>query len=266
MILVFTNAMLILQINASKPALTSMFYVSFKHSKPQIKLGLIFFVILLKDGPEIIEFPSPHLAFDNSHSVVLDCVVNSNPSVIAMEWFKDKYLLSNTNKYHILPNNSLLIRNVQKADKGNYYCACNNTIKKAVSSMIKLDIVDSKNVDLTYTHANSGQLFKIPCLSLVNQVTKFDSNEVKWFKINSRMPNDRFSVDLNGSLVIQGLRSFDAGVYLCRASEQLQAKLAKINAGENTYEEKAIKLSVVSSKLIKMIQNNSVICNKRHHI
>ena len=82
---------------------------------------------------------------EDSETILIDCVVSSNPNIIInLEWFKDKYLLSNSNKYQILPNNSLLIRNIQKADRGNYYCACNNTIKKAVSSMVSLRIVSSK--------------------------------------------------------------------------------------------------------------------------
>lgn len=84
---------------------------------------------------------------DNSHSIVLDCVVKFNPHVIALEWFKDKYLLSNTNKYQILANNSLLIRNVQRADRGNYYCTRNNTLKKTTSPVIKLEVIDPKRVE-----------------------------------------------------------------------------------------------------------------------
>ena len=65
--------------------------------------------------------------YDGSQSVIIDCIIKSNPQQYALEWFKDKYLLSNTNKYQILANNSLLIRNLQKSDFGNYYCKfCNN--------------------------------------------------------------------------------------------------------------------------------------------
>lgn len=93
---------------------------------------------------------------EESKSITIDCVVKSNPSVIALEWFKDKYLLSNTNKYQILPNNSLVIHNVQKADRGQYYCTCNNTIRKAVSSIVKLEIVDSRRVEITTLYSSSS--------------------------------------------------------------------------------------------------------------
>ena len=141
-------------------------------------------------GPEIAQFSTlPIYAFENSPSVVLDCVVKSNPAISALEWFKDKYLLSNTNKYQILANNSLLIRNMQKADRGQYYCSCNNTIKKAVSSIIQLEIVDSKKVEITTLYTSSSQnTFKLPCMPLMGpdatiSTVKIDSEDIKWFKV-----------------------------------------------------------------------------------
>lgn len=124
---------------------------------------------------------------------MIDCVVKSNPSVIALEWFKDKYLLSNTNKYQILPNNSLMIRNLQKVDRGHYYCSCNNTIKKAVSSVIRIEIIESKKVDILplYT-SSSSSVFKLPCkpsLSTLSGLSQdqiasiINSDNINWFKV-----------------------------------------------------------------------------------
>jgi hypothetical protein len=143
-------------------------------------------------GPEISTFSSlPIYAFENSESVVLDCIVKSNPAINSLEWFKDKYLLSNTNKYQILPNNSLLIRNMQKADRGQYYCSCNNTIKKTVSALIKLEIVDARKVEITTLYTSSSQTsFKIPCMPLMGipdvSSVEIGLEDMKWFKVSER--------------------------------------------------------------------------------
>ena len=148
-----------------------------------------------KDGPEIEEFQSPFYVYDGSQSIVIDCAVKSNPQQIVLEWFKDKYLISNTNKYQILPNNSLLIRNIQKSDTGNYYCTCNNTIKKTVSSLVKLEIVEPKNVELSSMYASASySAFKLPCKALadISKAKKqLDINEIKWFRLNSKLPLNR---------------------------------------------------------------------------
>ena len=141
-------------------------------------------------GPEITQFSAlPIYAFENSEHVILDCVVKSNPAVASLEWFKDKYLLSNTNKYQILSNGSLRIRNMQKADRGQYYCTCNNTIKKAVSALIQLEIMDSRRVEITTLYTSSSQsTFKLPCMPIIGPDTSISSvqvgpEDIKWFKV-----------------------------------------------------------------------------------
>lgn len=214
----------------------------------------------MTDGPEIEEFPSPFYVYDGSHSVIIDCEVKSNPQQYVLEWFKDKYLLSNTNKYQILPNNSLLIRNVQKSDKGNYYCTCNNTIKKTVSSLVKLEIVESKKVELTSVYASSFSAFKLPCKALdlphLNDKKQIDTNEIRWFRLNSKLPVKRYSIDSNGSLSLHNLRLSDSGMYLCKVSDQLQHQLSDkaytYPNDKSVQMDKIIKLNVIQSNLFKL--------------
>ncbi len=223
-----------------------------------------------KDGPEITPFQSPLYGLEGSQSVTLDCVVKSNPSVITLEWFKDKYLLSNNHKYQILPNNSLLIRNLQKSDKGQYFCTCNNTLKKVVSPLIKLEVIDSKQAEIQtlYTsHAQSS--FKLPCRALLLSESQSneemdqlnDQNDVKWFKINSKLPSNRYLIDSNGSLIIQNVRFSDSGVYYCKIGEQGRLSLYQQNKNKtrssyhssqevNTQNERLIRLNVIQSKIL----------------
>lgn len=186
---------------------------------------------------------------------MIDCAVKSNPQQILLEWFKDKYLISNTNKYQILPNNSLLIRNVLKSDTGNYYCTCNNTIKKTVSSVVKLEIVEPKHVELSSMYASSSNSLKLPCKALDFSKTKnirkqIDTSQIKWFKLNSRLPSNRFTIDLNGSLSLLNLRPTDSGMYLCKLSDQLSHELSNniIEYSQDKFIDKIIKLNVIQSR------------------
>ena len=209
------------------------------------------------DGPEIVEFPSPHYVVDNSHSIVLDCVVKANPHVIALEWFKDKYLPSNTHTYQLPANNSRLIRNVQRADRGSYYCTCNNTLKKTTSAVIKLEVVDTKRVETTVLYASSpSSLFKLACRSnehKSSELTTLNAHNVKWYKLNSRLPLNRHQVDADGSLNLQNLRLADSGLYFCRITEASIKSRAKnlfsySNERVSNSNERIIKLNVVQSK------------------
>lgn len=187
-----------------------------------------------------MSFQSPFYAFENSQIIVIDCVVRSNPGIISLEWFKDQHLLSNTAKYEILPNNSLLIRNPTKKDEGNYYCACNNTIKRTVSSIIKVEIIEAKNFE-KISFSTSNNEFKIPCVTQTLDVLPNAVN-VYWFKINSKLPFNRYSFDSNGSLVLHNLKSSDSGYYYCRVKDE--------NLNLRTQEGILAKLFVMKSNII----------------
>lgn len=193
-----------------------------------------------KDGPEIVPFQSPYYAFESTtQSVVLDCVVKSNPSVLALEWFKDKYLLSNTNKYQILANNSLLIRHVRKSDRGNYYCVCNNTHKKSVSPLIKLEILDAKTTEMAAVYnALAHESIRLPCAAAADDSTIAD---LKWFKINSALARARYDIDSNGSLVMNNLKPRDAGYFMCMSSSNNQDE----DVRRPLFGERLIKLNVI---------------------
>ena len=212
-------------------------------------------------GPDIAPFPSPYFVVENSNSILIDCVIKSNPSVIALEWFKDKYLLSNTHKYQILPNNSLMIKNVQKSDMGQYYCTCNNTLRKVVSSVVKLEVVDSKKLDITTIFTSTSQnSTKLACKTLATaglderQLRQLDLSAVdfSWFKLNSKLPKNRALIDSEGALTISNLRMGDSGVYFCKLNDdsgkfQLVAN-DPIRGLISGLTEKMIKLIVVQSK------------------
>lgn len=136
-----------------------------------------------------------------------------------------------------MPNNSLLIRNVQKSDFGNYYCTCNNTIKKTVSSLVRLEIIESKKVELFSMYASSSSTLKLPCKTLVDTNINLNEIDIKWFRLNSKLPANRFQIDSNGSLSLQNLKPNDSGMYLCKINDQ------------SPHIDKIIKLNVIQSSV-----------------
>jgi hypothetical protein len=199
------------------------------------------------------------LVVENSYSIVIDCQVSSNPSIIALEWFKDKYLLSNTQKYQILANNSLLIRNVQNSDRGQYYCTCNNTLKKVASNIVQLEVIDAKQYEITtvvaYTQQNMTASLPCRTFSSSDSQIQLSENDLNWFKLNSRLPTQRTRLDLkNGSLIIQNLRLSDSGIYMCKLSHNSRLRFSSSYelSGEKfalNSNEVLVKLVVVHSKL-----------------
>lgn len=227
-----------------------------------------FKLIKITDGPDIVPFQSPFYTIESSASVVIDCVVKSNPSIMALEWFKDKYLLSNSGKYQILPNNSLLIRNVEKSDAGQYYCTCNNTLKKVASPIIQVEVIDSKQqaLDLTSIMTSTSQnQTRLACKTAISMARwlglndpadlGLDETDFTWYKLNSRLSN-RHVIESNGSLLITGLRFTDSGIYLCKLNERSPRLINKIDPNRmQPPNEKFVKLIVIQSKFSFSHQN-----------
>ena len=197
--------------------------------------------------------------------MTLDCNVRSNPSQLAIEWFRDKHLLSNTHKYQILANHSLVIRNLQKSDRGQFHCTCNNTLKKATSSPVQLEIMDLKRVDMMNMNAMSlANEFVLPCKALEQlsaSELRFVKAQVTWHKLNARMPDEqRFSVDpVSGSLRLRKLRVADSGLYLCRVNETSMRPQNLRSKTQNVALLYSNERPQANGKIIKLIVNRSEI-------
>lgn len=93
-----------------------------------------------------------------------------------------------------------------------------------------------------------------------------DPNDVKWFKINSKLPSNRYLIDSNGSLIIQNVRMSDSGVYYCKVDEQVRVTLYQQNknktrsSNEEKYgqNEKLIRLNVIQSKIYHVSINSNI--------
>lgn len=181
-------------------------------------------------GPEITSFSrEPVYALESTATLVLDCVAQSNPRVQILEWFKDTNLLSNTKKYQILANNSLVIRDVEMTDRGQYYCSCNNTIKRVVSDLIRLEVIQKSEIEISTLYTSSKQsTFSLPCKSLpyINKIVadahaqglRPGHEDIKWFKLNAKYQD--YNLGPDGSLHLQNVHSSDSGLYFCKVQDE----------------------------------------------
>lgn len=68
---------------------------------------------------------------NNGDSVVLDCEVTSDPLTTHVVWTKNDQKMLDDDAIYVLPNNSLVLLNVEKYDEGVYKCVASNSIGKA---------------------------------------------------------------------------------------------------------------------------------------
>lgn len=140
-----------------------------------------------------------------------------------------------------MANNSLLIKNPNKNDEGNYYCVCNNTIKKTFSKHVKLELIEARKFEKISLTTSNNQ-YSLPCMTKTNNIQP-DDQSVQWFKINSKLPLNRYSIDSNGSLILENLRSSDSGFYYCKTKDEFAKRLL------NDKQEILIKLLVKKSNV-----------------
>ena len=163
------------------------------------------------DPPEIFDFENVVYALEGSNILNIECNTKANPSVHTYEWYKNNDLLSNNNKYNIHSNGSLTVKHVKKADHGEYYCTAQNSLKKTFSIKLKLKIIsNNKKTDSIQYASTSFNIYKIVCKG-----PNVNNSAIKWYKVGSKLPKNRHSVEENGDLSLINLNRQDSGYYLC---------------------------------------------------
>ncbi|UMM39454.1 hypothetical protein L5515_016510 [Caenorhabditis briggsae] len=68
---------------------------------------------------------------NNGDSTVIDCEVSSDPLTTHVVWTKNDQKMMDDEAIYVLPNNSLVLLDVEKYDEGVYKCVASNSIGKA---------------------------------------------------------------------------------------------------------------------------------------
>ena len=199
----------------------------------------VFNLFNLTDSPEIIGFESVIYALNGSHSLTIDCNTRANPIVHTYEWFKNNELLSNNNKYTIhSATGSLTIKHVKKSDYGEYYCTAQNSLKKTTSIKLKLNIIqNNKKTDVIQYASSAYNSHKIACKGGNNV-------PIQWYKVGSKLPENRYTIDENGELNLRNLNKQDSGYYLCVHTQDID------QSEEADYDYHLIRLIIVESNAL----------------
>ena len=91
-----------------------------------------------KNAPYFFIVPSP-VTVSRLSTARLDCVILGDPQP-TVQWLRNDILLTNSVKFKILTNGSLLVLNTGLADEGDFKCRGSNIIASIQSNDVRLTI------------------------------------------------------------------------------------------------------------------------------
>ena len=101
----------------------------------------MFYFVLFLDTPEITTHPKSRVIIEGS-DIVLTCNATGNPTPL-ISWTIDGFVISSSGDPRInfeAGNKILNIRNVSRADEGEYRCVASNYLGDACSNATLLDV------------------------------------------------------------------------------------------------------------------------------
>ncbi|EDV19547.1 uncharacterized protein TRIADDRAFT_33302, partial [Trichoplax adhaerens] len=140
-------------------------------------------------------------------------------SNVQYRWYKNGAVVPNSGKYNVYNNGSLLIRYLEQSDKAVYSCLASNSHSNLVTSGW-LNIIESQPYFIarplpeTILFQGSSSVFRCT-------VDGGPRPKMTYLKDNVALnlaTTNKYTVLLNGNLVIRNVNQSDAGVYRCIAS------------------------------------------------
>ena len=110
-------------------------------------LSFLFPFTVKKNAPYFYIAPSP-VTVSRLLTARLDCVVLGDP-IPTVQWLRNDNLLTNSMKYKILTNGSLLVLNTELSDEGEFKCVGSNLIASIQSNSVRLTVA-CKSIYLFY--------------------------------------------------------------------------------------------------------------------
>ncbi|XP_059165768.1 hemicentin-1-like [Physella acuta] len=161
--------------------------------------------------------------------VSLTCSISANPAITSFNWTKIGVgainSSANTSKYSggTTFNPTLTIYLLSAQDSGNYTCGAANSIGSTVSSVVVLNVISSPQVTVSPTSDTKPEgtpEFVLSCTVLAIPAIK----NLTWQKDGAVMNLTGQSSKYSGgvisqpNLTIKNLTRYDAGVYVCQAT------------------------------------------------
>ncbi|KAL5008286.1 hypothetical protein ScPMuIL_013867 [Solemya velum] len=162
-------------------------------------------------------FPTPEqIIVRPGQPAFLHCQVYGQPRP-DVSWSKGSSPITNSGRYKVFDNGTLIIDHVQEGDRGDYECVAVNGISNPVRRTISLSLEDSISVTID-PHKN-----KIPYMGkirLICEAKGYPTPNIEWQKMGKSLTSDRRIHLQRGHLTIVDATSADTGMYTCVASNQ----------------------------------------------
>ncbi|KAL9918307.1 neurotrimin isoform 1-T8 [Glossina fuscipes fuscipes] len=171
----------------------------------------------VKDPPYFEKTQTKVLASAN-HDVIMDCDVKNMNANNAVVWYKDNTIYTNgqyaiNHRVEGLRNNSLLLKNIQTDDAGNYYC-------EVLPQKIRLHVILEIERTLTI-HCDGREVLDrtVVYKQSESHICKCkspgsDINNIKWF-INGQPAEEIVNEIDRNTLILNNIDAHYSGVFQC---------------------------------------------------
>ncbi|XP_022699734.1 Down syndrome cell adhesion molecule-like protein 1 homolog [Varroa jacobsoni] len=230
---VFTNGTLLVH-DVERATDEGRYTCTAKNSQGQWQSNGVFIRVLVK--PVLVPFSFPQSLHQGQRFNVL-CTVSKGDSPIHIRWYKDEQRLSATEGVSILNvtefSSTLIFNELQPHHKGNYTCEARNDagVVRFTEQMV-IHVPPSWRVEPHDTPVVKGTTAFLDC-----QADGFPQPKIRWTRAQGDDPAGDYKaiqssshshVYENGTLIIQGAKSSDAGSYLCQAANGVSPVLSKV--------------------------------------
>uniref|UniRef100_A0A4W3IC21 Immunoglobulin superfamily member 10 n=1 Tax=Callorhinchus milii TaxID=7868 RepID=A0A4W3IC21_CALMI len=207
------------------------------HCAAKNKVGYIEKLIILQVGqkPFILTRPLRLTRSISGESLFLHCSANGIPKVSITWTAPNGYVLNRpqiNGKYTLYENGTLVVRDTNVQDRGNYVCKAHNTAGLASITIPVIIIAYPPRITNgppTSVRAKAGSAVQLNCMAI-----GIPKPEIVWDKGS---PTGSELLHPQGTLVIQKPSSRDSGTYKCTAKNRLgsDSRVSHIQSEYSSY-------------------------------
>ncbi|KAM7342362.1 neural cell adhesion molecule 1 isoform 2-T3 [Cochliomyia hominivorax] len=172
----------------------------------------------MRNDPPYFEETNVQIFTFPNNDVVLNCDVRNFHVNNVIVWYKDDIVYSNgqytlNSRIKNLKNNSIILKNVQPDDAGNYYCQVlpDNIrlhVKVEVNKLLSI-LCDGRDVlDRTIVF-RQGESHICEC-----KTRGPNEANIKW-SLNGNRFDENFGELMHGSIILNGIEDYHSGIYQC---------------------------------------------------